>query len=63
MPAAALSQQRQRRDPRATVATVARLHDYLRLLFARIGPPHCTACGEDSPSNFDLCWNCGHQLA
>ena len=30
---------------------------------ARSGTAHCTACGEDSPSNFDLCWNCGRQLA
>jgi hypothetical protein len=30
---------------------------------ARSGTTHCVACGEDSPSNFDLCWNCGRQLA
>lgn len=30
---------------------------------AHSGTTHCTACGEDSPSNFDLCWNCGRQLA
>jgi len=30
---------------------------------ARSGTMHCAACGEDSPSNFDLCWNCGRQLA
>ncbi len=30
---------------------------------ARSGNTHCAACGEDSPSNFDLCWNCGRQLA
>lgn len=30
---------------------------------ARSGTMHCEACGEDSPSNFDLCWNCGRQLA
>jgi Putative prokaryotic signal transducing protein len=30
---------------------------------ARSGTAHCTGCGEDSPANFDLCWNCGRQLA
>ena len=30
---------------------------------ARSGTAHCAACGEDSPANFDLCWNCGRQLA
>jgi hypothetical protein len=30
---------------------------------ARSGSTRCTACGEDSPSNFDLCWNCGRALS
>jgi hypothetical protein len=30
---------------------------------ARGGTTRCAACGEDSPANFDLCWNCGRSLA
>lgn len=30
---------------------------------SRGGSVHCLACGEDSPGNFDLCWNCGGSLA
>ncbi len=34
------------RNPRSTVGTVTEIHDYLRLLYARIGVPHCPSCGE-----------------
>ncbi len=44
-PAVAIGQARPRHNPRATVATLAGLHDYLRLLFARLGVPHCLVCG------------------
>lgn len=35
------------RNPRSTVATVTEIYDYLRLLFARIGVPHCPICGKE----------------
>ena len=44
-PAVAIGQARPRHNPRVTVATLAGLHDYLRLLFARLGVPHCLVCG------------------
>ncbi|MEW6755946.1 MAG: excinuclease ABC subunit UvrA [Candidatus Latescibacterota bacterium] len=44
-PAVAIGQEGMRPNPRATVATLAGVHDYLRLLFARLGKPRCTACG------------------
>lgn len=34
------------RNPRSTVGTVTEIYDYLRLLFARIGRPHCPSCGQ-----------------
>jgi excinuclease ABC subunit A len=34
------------RNPRSTVGTVTEIYDYLRLLFARVGTPHCPACGK-----------------
>lgn len=45
-PALALAQGQQRQNPRATVGTLASLYDLLRLLFARVGRPHCLMCGE-----------------
>ena len=35
-----------RRNPRSTVGTVTEIYDYLRLLFARVGQPHCPICGR-----------------
>ncbi|MFT5585708.1 MAG: excinuclease ABC subunit A [Cognaticolwellia sp.] len=46
-PAIAINQKRAGRNPRSTVATVTEIYDYLRLLFARIGEPHCPHCGKD----------------
>ena len=37
---------RPRRNPRSTVGTITEVYDYLRLLYARIGKPHCPVCGE-----------------
>lgn len=34
------------RNPRSTVGTITEVYDYLRLLFARAGVPHCPVCGE-----------------
>ena len=44
-PAVAIGQGRARQNPRSTVATLAGIYDYLRLLFARLGKPHCLGCG------------------
>ncbi len=45
-PAIAIEQRAASHNPRSTVGTVTEIHDYLRLLFARIGVPHCHACGR-----------------
>lgn len=44
-PAISIDQKSTSRNPRSTVATVTEIYDYLRLLFARIGVPHCPVCG------------------
>jgi excinuclease ABC subunit A len=44
-PALALEQGGRRANPRSTVASLSGLHDYVRLLFARLGQPHCLNCG------------------
>lgn len=46
-PAISIDQKSTSRNPRSTVATVTELYDYLRLLFARIGVPHCPVCGKE----------------
>ncbi len=46
-PAIAIDQKRTTRSPRSTVATTTEIHDYLRLLFARIGRPHCPTHGQE----------------
>jgi excinuclease ABC subunit A len=46
-PAICIEQRTASRNPRSTVATVTEIHDYLRLLFARIGIPHCYKCGKE----------------
>jgi len=45
-PAISIDQRSTSRNPRSTVATVTEIYDYLRLLFARIGVPHCPVCGK-----------------
>ena len=45
-PAIAIDQKTTSRNPRSTVGTVTEIHDYLRILFARAGTPHCTKCGR-----------------
>lgn len=53
-PAISIDQKSTSRNPRSTVATVTEIYDYLRLLFARIGVPHCSVCkkpvSRQSPS-------------
>lgn len=46
-PAISIDQKSTSRNPRSTVATVTEIYDYLRLLFARIGKPHCPICHKD----------------
>ena len=45
-PAISIDQKTTNRNPRSTVGTVTEIHDYLRLLYARIGIPHCPNCGK-----------------
>ena len=45
-PAIAIDQKSTSKNPRSTVGTITEIYDYLRLLFARIGEPHCYKCGE-----------------
>ncbi len=49
-PAIAIEQRTAAHNPRSTVGTVTEIYDYLRLLFARIGVPHCTRCGREIQS-------------
>lgn len=46
-PAISIDQKSTSRNPRSTVATVTEIYDYMRLLFARIGVPHCPICGNE----------------
>ena len=46
-PAVAIQQKNGSRNPRSTVGTTTEIYDYLRLLFARIGTPHCVNCGRE----------------
>ena len=46
-PAISIDQKTTSRNPRSTVGTVTEIYDYLRLLWARIGVPHCPRCGEE----------------
>lgn len=46
-PAISIDQKTTSRNPRSTVGTVTEIYDYLRLLYARIGVPHCTKCGRE----------------
>ncbi|MGH3855344.1 MAG: excinuclease ABC subunit UvrA, partial [Pseudonocardiaceae bacterium] len=45
-PAVSIDQKSTSRNPRSTVGTITEVHDYLRLLYARAGEPHCPQCGE-----------------
>ena len=46
-PAISIDQKSTSRNPRSTVATVTEIYDYMRLLYARIGVPHCPECGKE----------------
>lgn len=49
-PAISIDQKSTSRNPRSTVGTVTEIYDYLRLLFARVGHPHCPVCGREISS-------------
>ena len=46
-PAISIDQKSTNRNPRSTVGTVTEIYDYMRLLFARVGVPHCPECGRE----------------
>ena len=46
-PAISIDQKTGSRNPRSTVGTVTEIYDYMRLLWARIGKPHCPKCGKE----------------
>src|SRR5512136_931010 len=46
-PAISIDQRGASRNPRSTVGTITEIYDYLRLLYARIGVPHCPNCGRE----------------
>ena len=53
-PAISIDQKSTSNNPRSTVGTVTEIYDYLRLLFARVGTPHCPQCGcEIAPQSID----------
>ncbi len=45
-PTISIEQKKAGRNPRSTVGTITEIYDYLRVLFARVGTPHCTSCGR-----------------
>ncbi len=49
-PAISIDQKTTSKNPRSTVGTVTEIHDYLRLLYARVGVPHCHVCGREISS-------------
>ena len=49
-PAIAIDQKTTSKNPRSTVGTITEIYDYLRLLFARVGKPHCPECGVEISS-------------
>ena len=54
-PAISIDQKTTSKNPRSTVGTITEVYDYLRLLYARIGVPHCTVCGcEIKPQTVDM---------
>lgn len=46
-PAISIDQKSRSNNPRSTVATITEIYDYLRILYARIGKPHCLICGDE----------------
>ena len=52
-PAISIDQKTTSHNPRSTVGTVTEIYDYFRLLFARIGVPHCPNCGKEIPDEIE----------
>ncbi|MBM7561942.1 excinuclease ABC subunit UvrA [Fusibacter tunisiensis] len=53
-PAISIDQKTTSKNPRSSVGTVTEIYDYLRLLYARVGTPHCTVCGREiAPQSVD----------
>ena len=52
-PAISIDQKSTNRNPRSTVGTVTEIYDYFRLLYARIGIPHCPKCGREYTVTYD----------
>ena len=48
-PPISIDQKTTSKNPRSTVGTVTEIYDYLRLLWARVGTPHCPVCGKEIP--------------
>ena len=46
-PAISIDQKSRSNNPRSTVATITEIYDYLRILYARVGKPHCLVCGRE----------------
>ena len=54
-PTISIDQKTTSKNPRSTVGTITEVYDYLRLLYARIGVPHCTVCGREiKPQTVDM---------
>ena len=54
-PAISIDQKTTSKNPRSTVGTITEVYDYLRLLYARVGVPHCTVCGREiKPQTVDM---------
>ncbi len=60
-PAISIDQKTTSKNPRSTVGTVTEIYDYLRLLYARIGVPHCPVCGREISSQ-TVDQICGHLM-
>ena len=46
-PAISIDQKSRSNNPRSTVATITEIYDYLRILYSRVGHPHCLICGDE----------------
>ena len=53
-PAISIEQRTASRNPRSTVGTATEIYDYMRLLFARVGTPHCHLCGREISALRDI---------
>ena len=61
-PAISIDQKTTSKNPRSTVGTVTEIYDYLRLLWARVGTPHCPKCGKEIVPGAKFCLECGEKL-